>query len=168
MKSLSAPCRRQQTNLSDGSLPLAASALPAALFGFFLLLRLGYLVYVRHSILRLVVVCQWHAFNYLKKTTTTHTYIHTDTHRRAAAGPETEKRRQHRPTGCSILTRFAQMFVHVQHAPWIPQQLPDRLKLVFETLTACVNTQESIHCVSIILRIQNKKENCPTLARQVS
>lgn len=51
-----------KTNLSDGSLPFAAPALSAALLGFLLLLRFGYLVYVRHSILRLVLICRGHAF----------------------------------------------------------------------------------------------------------
>lgn len=51
-----------KTHLSDGSLPLAAPALSAALLGFLLLLGLGYLLYVRNSILRLVLIYRRHAF----------------------------------------------------------------------------------------------------------
>lgn len=50
-----------EAHLSDGPLPLAAPALSAALLGFLLLLRLGRLLHVGHSILELVPTCGRHA-----------------------------------------------------------------------------------------------------------
>lgn len=52
--------RKFQSDLSDGSLSLAAPTLSAALLGFLLLLGLGYLLYVRHSIFRLILICRSH------------------------------------------------------------------------------------------------------------
>lgn len=49
---------KSQTDLSDGSLPLAAPALPTAFFGFLLLLGLGHLVHVRQDVLQLLLTCR--------------------------------------------------------------------------------------------------------------
>lgn len=75
------------THLSDRSLPLAAPILSAALLGFLLLLGLWYLFYVRHSILRLVLICRRHAF--VRDT------VHAHAHTRTGAPPlQAEGRKQ--------------------------------------------------------------------------